>query len=132
MESTKIKAVEKWDKHLVTPYNYLLGEYPRIMDNSKDKYWLRLPVNSEQLFHDWEEPKENVEIVSTFLGWLEYLKIPRCYYCDEITSEEYLCEGGCGELYCESCSAQITYHSFIEKNCCESCQESIKWREDEY
>ena len=72
--------------------------------------------------------KDNVEIVSTFLGWLEYLKLPRCYYCDEITSEEYLCEK-CDELYCENCSAQATFYNNPEKSCCLSCQEMSKYGE---
>lgn len=128
---SKIQAVEKWDNSEELIFPKVTGIFPTIMEDRGDKYWLRRPVFLEKLFDDWEEPKENVEIVSTFRGWLNYLTLPKCHYCNKVTSEEYVCEGGCGELYCEDCSAQLTYHSFIEKNCCASCQESIKWREYE-
>lgn len=116
----------------LTPQGYFIGEiesedsdtvtcsyFGRIIyDYKNQKYTPYLTVN-----------KNTVEIYRSFSGWLSYLKIPRCYYCDEITSEEYLCEGGCGELYCESCSATVTFHNMIEKNCCSMCQEMSKWRE---
>lgn len=95
---SRIKVVERWDKYLITPFNFLKGEYPTIIEKGKENCWLRVPTDNEYLHYDWEEPTENIEVVSTFQGWLDYLKMPKCFYCGEVTSEEYICEGGCGEL----------------------------------
>lgn len=122
----KIKVVEKWDKYLITPFNFLKGEYPTIIEKGRENCWLRAPTDNEYLHYDWEEPTENIEVVSTFQGWLDYLKMPKCFYCGEVTSEEYVCEGGCGELYCDNCSAKVTLYNNPERNCCLTCQENSK------
>ena len=60
----------------------------------------------------------------TFIEWLQWLEDIRCHICVDQNEEEWLCER-CNQVYCESCSAQYTYHSQIDYNCCESCANKL-------
>lgn len=62
----------------------------------------------------------NSKTEKTFLDWIKHLENIKCHICGDINEEEWICEK-CDQVYCENCSADFTYHSPIDFNCCEDC-----------
>jgi hypothetical protein len=50
----------------------------------------------------------------------EKVKKPECHLCGTETELEWVCEK-CDEFYCDNCSANYTFHSPIDYNCCKGC-----------
>ncbi len=73
----KIQVIENWERSEELLMDRFIGKYPIIIEDREDMYLLRTIVWNESLYHDWEVPKDRVEIVSSFRGWLNHLNNSR-------------------------------------------------------